>query len=818
MPFPTEDLQWSEIRSFLQQQVQPDQTVLAPNEFLEFFPQTYPYNITYALPPHIFDFAVVHKAMLSEIEPNCLTAITQRFHPAFANDVFVVYTKHLPNRPFLDDKTNLRALLKQLPKESYATNLDIKRNVAVVVLATTPEALVRSLLQILQLGSPVIAVNNGVAQEHLAAVQDLLEQQAVPLLQVPGDRGTPSALNMGISYWLADPQVQWISCFRDTVDVQPNLFEVLLQVQNATQRPLLTGRDAAEHPTFGMEAIAGYPVLLKRSVPGVHLHAHRDYWTGILPIPTPDSTQLAHSGRGTEEDWWITAWSPHSITKRGGYVICVPGLVRTFEDEGDWEIKSPVVQLTEQLSEQPVSESRSPVASADSQPEPKIFISPSPAPSAGDSSPLPSLAPLHVLLDGYNLQLTKGTGIKTYGLSLLQALKQMGVQVDVLLSRGGYKANEILDEVFFFDHPVAEKNWFVLAKGLLKSSAGPLYPAKRRKGFAGLVIKRGQYTEDFMEYATSFSFPQCYDVANGLYNKLKLTTNISVTEKIDIWHATYPLPIRIRHAKKITTIHDLIPLRLPYATLDDKKSFFFKTQAALEESAIVITVSEHSKQDILTYFEVNPEKIIVTYQPIALEHQEIAIEEVADFLEPFGLTYQNYILFVGAIEPKKNVGRLIEAYATLDTDMPLVIVGKKGWLWEDELGRANFIAQGRSGKQIKMLEYVRSSSLPYLYQGAYCLVFPSLYEGFGLPPIEAMTFGCPVITSNVSSLPEVCGNAALYVDPYDVKDIRQALEKLLGSAYLRQELVQRGQVNVQRFSRKQYIHRLHRAYTQALSF
>lgn len=805
MSFPTEDLQWIEVRSFLQQQVQPDQSILAPNEFLEFFPQTYPYNITYALPPQTFDFAVLHKAMLSEIAADCLTTIIQRFHPALANDVFVVYSRHLPDRPFLEDKTNLRALLKQLPKEN-PTQRDAKHNVAVVVLATTPDAVARSLPQILQLGSPVIVVNNGIAAEQWEAVQPLLQQQSVSWLQVPGDRGTPSAINMGISYWLADPNVEWISCFRDTVDVQPHLFEVLLQVQDATQRPLLTGRDAAEHPTFGREAIAGHSVLLKRSVPGIHLHAHREYWTSVLPIPTPDITRLT-CGRGTEEDWWITAWSPHSITKRGGYVICVPGLVRTFADEGGWDISSPLVQPSQQpLSQQPS------LVSLVSQPKPET---PPPPPSPASPS-LPTLAPLHVLLDGYNLQLTKGTGIKTYGLSLLQALKQMGVQVDVLLSRGGYKANAILDEVFFFDHPVAEKNWFVLAKGLLKSSLGTLYPAKRRKGFAGLVIKRGQYTEDFMEYATSFSFPQCYDVANGLYNKLKLTTDISISEKIDIWHATYPLPMRIRNAKKITTIHDLIPLRLPYATLDDKKSFFFKTQAALEESAVIITVSEHSKQDILTYFEVDPDKIIVTYQPIALKHQATPVEEVSDFLQPLGLEYQNYILFVGAIEPKKNVGRLIEAYSTLDTEMPLVIVGKKGWLWEDELGRANFVAQGRSGKQIKMLEYVRSTSLPYLYQGAYCFVFPSLYEGFGLPPIEAMTFGCPVITSNLSSLPEVCGNAALYVDPYDVKDIRQALEKLLGDRQLRQELVQRGQVNVQRFSQEQYIHKLYRAYTQAL--
>ncbi|NJR66753.1 MAG: glycosyltransferase family 4 protein [Leptolyngbyaceae cyanobacterium CRU_2_3] len=276
--------------------------------------------------------------------------------------------------------------------------------------------------------------------------------------------------------------------------------------------------------------------------------------------------------------------------------------------------------------------------------------------------------------------------------------------------------------------------------------------------------------------------------------------------------------MQIRGAKKITTIHDLIPLRLPYATLDDKENFYFKVRDAIQESSVIITVSENSKQDLLTYFEeADPAKIIVTYQPIALEPLEASQQEISEFLDRYGLEVQKFFLFVGAIEPKKNVGRLIDAYASLDTDFPLVIVGKKGWLWEDELAKVSYVADSKNPhKQVKLLEYVSTNSLRYLYGGAFCLVFPSLYEGFGLPPVEAMSFGCPVITSNVSCLPEVCGDAALYVDPYEVTDIKEKMEALLRSPVLRSQLSSASKRVAELFSMENYLRRIHTAYQQAL--
>lgn len=788
MPFPVNDPYWMQVRSFLEHYATPDNVLLAPNDFLEFFPYTYPYPVTPWLEAEQLDFAIFHKGMLAEIANRLAVTVLQQFHLALANEVFVVYTKAAISGLEPPLPIHLQSIDAQFGQPTADPYIEVDRptSAAVMITQDRPWCLDRSLPQLLKLDIPLLVVDQASKPEAHQANQKICDRYRVPLLHLPLDRGTAYAINTGIDYWLTDPSIAWISLFQDNVDIQPNLLNVLSSVQDFKNRPLLTGYDSADHPTLSTATLAGHTLLLKQSIPGVHFHAHRDYWTALMPIPTLYSTVSKFDrlavGQGTDEDWWITAWSPHSIVKRGGHVVCLPGLVKTFDPT---ETKEPSIPAIATPHRTPSSELH--------------------------------LDGIRVLIDGYNLQLTKGTGIKTYGISLMQALNQMGANVDVLLSRNAYKKNEILDEVYFFDNQANNQSLLTLAKGLVKTASGPLYRAKRRKNFSGYVVKRGQYSEDFLKYATSFNLPQCYDIANALYKKLHLSTQVTIPEKIDIWHATYPLPMQVRGAKKITTVHDMIPLRLPYATLDDKENFYFKVRDALKDSTVTITVSENSKKDLLTYFDVDPDRIIVTYQPIALEPLHATEEEIEFFLKRYGLEYQSYLLFVGAIEPKKNVGRLLDAYATLDTDLPLVIVGKKGWLWEEELSKMAYVSDGKNAaKKVKLLEYVSTDSLRYLYRGAYCLVFPSLYEGFGLPPVEAMHFQCPVITSNVACLPEICGEAALYVDPYDVKDIKQKIETLLGDRALRDQLAQRGQRIAQNFSTENYLKRLYRAYSKAL--
>lgn len=838
MPFPTEDEFWMQARSFLETYAEPLDAILAPNEFLDCFSGVYHYNVSYLLPAEQFQFVVFHKGMALEIEAPVALKVLEQFHPVFANEVFVIYASAPIAGVQPPDKVHITALMRQFDEvfEALEQSHRPPTYAAVITTYNRPQSLARSLPQVLALGIPVVVVDDASTPENHQENCQIAQQHQVPLIGLPENRGLPNAMNVGLEYWLADPAIEWISYFQDDVDINPDTLKVLAQIQDPRDRPLLAGRDALEHPNFGTGEIAGYPVLYKRSMPGQHLHAHRDYWRGVMPIPTPylgaPKPDRGKPGQGADEDWWITCWSPRSIVKQGGYVVCVPGLVRSFRtsaEDSTWgnlselSVESRTVDLPQPIAyPTPVAQvsqlpAFSEAASGEKQAAQPLSKKPKSEPQPIVVPSDLSLAGVNVLVDGYNLQLKKGTGIKTYGISLIQALTLLGAHIDVLLSRGGYKSNEILDEVFFFDNPAENHSLLFLLKGLAKSTS-PLYRARRRRGDRNFVVTRGQHSEDVLKYAESFNLPQCYGVANVLYKKLGLKTQISVPEKIDLWHATYPLPMQIRGAKKITTVHDLIPLRLPYATLDDKENFYFKIRDALKESAAIITVSESSKQDLLTYFdEADPDKIIVTYQPIALEPLEASKREVAEFLERYGLEYQKYFLFVGAIEPKKNVGRLIDAYSGLDTDMPLVIVGKKGWLWEDELSKVGYVSNSKNpGKQVKLLEYVPTSSLRYLYRGALCLVFPSLYEGFGLPPVEAMSFGCPVITSNVSCLPEVCGNAAVYVDPYEVGDIRDKMAGLLNSPALRSQLSTEGKQVAKFFSMTNYLRRIHAAYRQAL--
>lgn len=422
---------------------------------------------------------------------------------------------------------------------------------------------------------------------------------------------------------------------------------------------------------------------------------------------------------------------------------------------------------------------------------------------------------LNVLVDGYNLGFKKGTGVKTYGLTLIEALKLLGTNVNVLFGSAKSSRDPVLNEVLFFDSQGKNFDKLRLLKFIIKAASGTPHRGRKVILNTEVVIKNG-LEENFMDSVEIFNLHGCYTTANKLYKYLGVPATISIPKKIDVWHATYPLPIKMRKAKKITTIHDLVPLRLPYSTLDDKRSYYRNIRNSLKTSSIIITISENTKKDLLNIFDINPDKIYVTYEPITLRHLSLEEEKISMFLRKYKLNFRNYILFVGAIEPKKNVGRLIDAYSMIDTNKPLVIAGKKAWLWEDEIGKLESLFGKNFQKKIKLLEYVPTDYLRYLYAGAYCFVFPSLYEGFGLPPLEAMFFGCPVITSDVASLPEVCGDAVLYVDPYDIRDIREKIENLINSPQLRDKLSEAGKERAKLFSMENYVKKLYEAYCKVL--
>lgn len=409
-----------------------------------------------------------------------------------------------------------------------------------------------------------------------------------------------------------------------------------------------------------------------------------------------------------------------------------------------------------------------------------------------------NLERVNVLVDGYNLRLAQGTGIKSYGVSLIQALTCLNANVSVLVDSKNLNEGK-------------------LRKKTLGEKANLIQ--KFFKGINFFWSNPHQVIDsDFTtEYKSVYQFNDLYDLCLAVDKRVKYKKTINFPDKIEVWHCTYPLPIQVRGAKKITTIHDLIPLKLPSATLDNQKYFTRRIKEAIRESGIIITVSESSKRDLLDFFDVKSEQIHVTYSPSRLASVSMTEEEVYSYLDKYNLNYKQYLLFVGAIEPKKNLGRLLEAFAKIDVNMPLAIAGQKGWLWEKDIEKLEKLFGDESTRKVRLMNYVTLKELVALYRGAYCLIFPSLYEGFGLPPLEAMSFGCPVITSEVSSLPEVCGDAALYVNPYDTDDIKDKIEMLLNNPQLCTDLARKGQKRAEFFSLENYCQQLYNAYSSAIS-
>ena len=225
------------------------------------------------------------------------------------------------------------------------------------------------------------------------------------------------------------------------------------------------------------------------------------------------------------------------------------------------------------------------------------------------------------------------------------------------------------------------------------------------------------------------------------------------------------------------------------------------TGYSVKNAKKILTISKASKNDIITAYNVPEEKVIVTYPGIKQAKTNLSSNGQKANMDTIRKQHGingDYILFVGTLQPRKNIERLIEAFSLLKkNNITLVIVGRKGWLYEDIISApVKFHVQGL----VKFLDFVNEEDLAVLYKFALFFILPSLYEGFGLPILEAMQYGCPVITSNVSSMPEAGGGAALYTDPENVEDIAQKMQTLIDTPALRKELVEKGYKQVKKFS------------------
>jgi glycosyltransferase involved in cell wall biosynthesis len=264
-------------------------------------------------------------------------------------------------------------------------------------------------------------------------------------------------------------------------------------------------------------------------------------------------------------------------------------------------------------------------------------------------------------------------------------------------------------------------------------------------------------------------------------------------------------------SKNILTIHDLSFLRFP-EYFSFRKNFWHKMiniKKLIHKFNTIITVSENTKNDVVELCGVNPENVKVIYSGVEGEYNELSSEasELSSFKRKYDLP-DKFIFFLGTVEPRKNIEGLISAYNKFrenretrfrvpETEFQLVIAGGKGWKSDSIY---NEWKKSKYKDDIKFLGYVNKKDKVYLYNLASLFVYPSFYEGFGFPPLEAMACGTPVITSFTSSLPEIVGDAGIMVDPYNITDIATAIEQVLSDSELRDNLIQKGLERVKRFN------------------
>lgn len=434
-----------------------------------------------------------------------------------------------------------------------------------------------------------------------------------------------------------------------------------------------------------------------------------------------------------------------------------------------------------------------------------------------------------VLIDGYNLGLEKGTGVATYARNLSYELKALGHEVAVLYgNRAAPSRDPLLREIAFFDSNVGDRNRMLeLIEDAQRALLGPLRQIAATVPMSGKVVNR-QFAARMPQYDYLYNATDVFSRSQSAFKLWQGLTTVNVPERPDLAHWTYPIPLRIKKVPNIYTLHDLVPLRLPYTTLDNKRRYL-KLLNELEKSADhFVTVSECSKRDLIEILGIPEERITNTYQSVDIpaKYRDKPEEQVIREVEgATGVGYKNYFLFWGSIEPKKNIGRMIEAYLASKVDAPLVIVGAQAWKAEEELRLLNdenitFLRTIDhdivTRKRVIQLSYAPFSLLVSLIRGAKAALFPSLYEGFGLPALEAMLLGTPVICSNTSSLPEVVGDAALMVDPYDTAAISAAIRRIDGDAGLRADLAAKGLVQASQYTPERYRARLAELYSRFL--
>ena len=322
--------------------------------------------------------------------------------------------------------------------------------------------------------------------------------------------------------------------------------------------------------------------------------------------------------------------------------------------------------------------------------------------------------------------------------------------------------------------------------------------SKLKTGHTFWIYLKNKPISDFPKESDSWKYKIVGPKA--FWTQIGLPFHLYTSKKPDVFFSPTHYAPRLSPVPTVIAVMDMSFIHFP--ELFRKKDLFQLknwTSYSVRRASRVITISQASKSDIIKTYNISKDRVDVVYPGIdyARFDEKSSMETIK---EKYNVP-KRYILFVGTLQPRKNIARLIEAFDKVIkdknmSDLSLVIIGKKGWMYEDILNTPKKL--GIEDK-VMFLDFVPDVDMPAFYKNAQVFVLPSLYEGFGLPILEAMKYNCPVITSNVSSLPEVGGDAVLYVDPESVDDIAKKIAQLISDEKLREKLIEKGREQIKKF-------------------
>jgi glycosyltransferase involved in cell wall biosynthesis len=450
-----------------------------------------------------------------------------------------------------------------------------------------------------------------------------------------------------------------------------------------------------------------------------------------------------------------------------------------------------------------------------------------------------------ILFEAYPLTLKNGTGIYVYALNLLKgidAVQDNSAGLLLLLDeslntplfglsnsqdlRNIQNYAKLLSYLFQSRYPNISRNnransWsdqiINRIKNAIDSSLMPLSFFLKPKAFSFPEVLKSSLTEILNDSFVGYDFllrnrPYLVNISRSflmLRNISGLTNRIysrQLAESYDIFHCTHLSPLTVADLPQVTTIHDIVPLIRPELVSTQLVLVFAELlKANLRNSTKIIAVSQATKDDLVHYCQVPAEKITVVYEAAREEFQPVNLEIARPILNKIGLITAQvnvpYFVFIGNIEPKKNVKRLLLAFRQFSMrdrrGCKLVMVGSQAWGFDD----VKDLMKEMIAEDILIHPgYLPTNQLPALFSHAQALMLPSLIEGFGLPVLEAMACGCPVITSDIPCIREIAGDAAIKVDPLSIEQICQAITAIANDESLRASLSQLGLAQNKLFS------------------